>query len=506
MTRTKAAKQKRAAAKRLGLPQNPQAAAMQQAIAQQRASNLARNASKVAAKQVLANQVMGGGGNALPNTGVARMQSRRGLGAPVGMHGVEFAYNALGSTDTGREWALVALHPCGEYVTTANGVPDETQAVAVTPCYRAESKIQWDASLFGTPPTPTAPFQYDVQIVSLPHPELNYIYRLGYQGGWSKWVPVHMPVFQTGASGTASTLDSMGLTSHRGMGKGLTMYLDAPALADQGRLIAGQIKPQVQKEEYDFSLSSTTGASPQSGSGRFEGWGYYVPLSEDELVQQDPKCAQWHARDGCYIPHRFVQPKQDFVATNPGTLGHAPGSSDSTALAQVPLTGLWLMNEPSTTLELSHTMDMITGGTWTAALSGLYDPAIMDWGYSEPENFYTSVTFFLGISNQASVQVKTRLHVEAEALGRNSASAPFSHQSPMLDRQALDLVAKVGQVQQHVFFAADNDLGSILASIGKILPGIVTPVADIVGSSGIPILGDIGKVVGRISRGISGML
>lgn len=123
---------------------------------------------------------------------------------------------------------------------------------------------------------------------------------------------------------------------------------------------------------------------------------------------------------------------------------------------------------------------------------------------SNPGNLYTGVAFFKAISGSASIQVKSRVYLEAEAAEKRSPAAPFAHKPPTLDRQAIDLVTRVAQVQPHVFYARDNDFSSILQSIGKILPGImdwVQPVADRLANSGLPFLSPLGLGAGAFSRG-----
>jgi len=427
------------------------------------------------------------------------------IGRPLAMRGAQLTYQALGSTDQGREWSLLALHPCGEYVTTADGIPDESQANSVTPGYRGQSVIGWNANLFATPPSPTGDFQYDVQLVVLPHSELDYVYRIGYQGTWSKWVFIHGATFQRNAtSPRAVTLDDSGMSAWRLMGRGLTVHLIAPTLADQGQLVAGQIKPVVIEKHVDFN-SQKDNAGTQTGEGDFFGWGYYVPHSEMELVQQDPLAAQWDARKGCYIPMRFIQPVQLYADTITGTT-QTGVVGDGSALGAQPSTGIWMLTAPSATIEGGGTDDVYNPtATWTEnTFLDVMRASKMDWGVSRPGNQYSAVSFFLGISNQATLQVKTRTYIQAEVVGVDSPAAPFTHKSPLLDRAALDIVTKVGQVQEHVFLAKDNDLGSILASVGKILPGIIAPIGDLLAGSGIPIAQDIGRVGAHLARKVAG--
>lgn len=424
------------------------------------------------------------------------------FGHPISIPGgMEFTYKALGNTDEGREFALVNLHPCGEYVTEAPGIPDESQVSCVTPAFRGDSVVAIDRAYFTTPPDLPSEFRYDIQLAVLPLPEIDYVFRVRVptlNTGWSRWVVRRTTYFSNSADGTATTLASAGYSSSRMIGRGITVHFDAPALADQGRLIAGQIKPP---SRVDFT--TPTGVGTTNDPVPVRTMAFYLPQSETELMQQDPIAAQWEARDGTYIPHRYINPSQLFSATRTGNTEIVRvGDKD----VRIPTSLFTLVTSPNalTDSKLHQPFYHEVKPTWDVDGTPLGIPVAnaCDWGVSDPLNQYTSVQFFLGISNTAQLHVKTRLYLENEAHAKESPVTPFLHKSPVLDPRAMQIVATIAQSQQHVFFAVDNDLGSILQSIGKILPGLFQSLEG----SGIPWLNTFGTLGGHAGRGLKNLV
>jgi len=431
---------------------------------------------------------------------------------PLTARGMKLVYDALGSTDAGRMWALLALHPCGEYVSSCDGIPDETMAAAVTPTYRAHTTVSWNSDLFITKPEPAAGFSYDVQIVTPPFPEIDYLYRLRYNGVWSKWVAIRLPGFPfIEGLPAAKCLDAVGLSKYRFVARGMTLYLDAPRLSDNGRYVGGQVATILKKDRYEWSNESVApkdGSDPAFGEGATSLFSITVPEDEDQLVLQDNLVAQWPARDGAYIPHRFVSPVQQYQETAGASyFSKAPVyQSDGTVTTiQVPSSALTVAYSSSQGTSIDNSENFYNPNPPWAAPSGTsaLAPERCTWGVSDPGNLCTGVSFFKAISGTASIQVKSRVYLEAEAAEAASAAAPYAHKPPCLDRKALDLVTMVAQVQPHVFYARDNDFSSILQSIGKMLPGIlgwIDPVADRLTRAGLPFVSPVAKGLGAASK------
>lgn len=473
-----------------------------------------------------------------------------GLGYPVTVPGrALLTYNLLGNTDEGRTFALVNLHPCGEYVTNSCGIPDESQVSSVTPSFRGDSIVSMNRLYFENPPTLPSDYRYDIQLVVLPIPEIDYIFRVRVNAlntGWSRWVVRRTTYFSSEADGTAVGLLESGYSGARVVGRGITVHFDAPALADQGKLIAGQIRAPHRGVDVSVSLASVSPAETGQEQtldpidpGTVRRHIMYLPQEPTELTVQDVYAAQWEARFGSYIPHRYVQPVQQFTRLESGAVttlrsvynGPRATGANLVATTTVPKTYFSMVDNPqlrysSDTAQKVYQPSDRTWGSATsitippasgtgegtlynkvASLTGLAENGNSTetygfWGGSELINHYTSVQFFMGIQNTAQLHVKTRLHLECEVQAKDSAVTPFLHKSPTIDRRALDTVAYVAQNQAHVFFASDNDLSSILQSIGKILPGLLSAMQG----SGIPFVENVGKVGGNIGRGLKDLL
>lgn len=448
---------------------------------------------------------MGGGLGATPRRPPRGSQT---LGYPVSIPGaMEFTYNALGNTNEGREFALVNLHPCGEYVTEAPGIPDESQVSSVTPAFRGDNTIAVDPAYFATPITLPAEYRYDIQLVVLPIPEVDFIFRVRVpvaSPDWSMWVVRRTTYFSNAADGTAITMATSGYSSSRMIGRGITVHFDAPKLADQGRLVAGQIKPVSRTEDVTPpTVNSTSSVAAAKVTT------YYVPQSETELMQQDPAAAQWEARSGTYIPHRFIQPTQLFSSVQPGTTERITFDIEGGTSGRIdmPAAMFCLADSPDTVALETGRQRIYHRQTPTWNIDGTVPPGIpspntCDWGVSDPLNQYTSVQFFLGMQHTSQLHIKTRLYLENEAHARDSPVTPFLHKSPSYDFRAMQIVALVAQNQQHVFYAADNDLSSILQSIGKILPGLLGALEG----SGLPLASTAGMLGGHVGRGLKALL
>lgn len=475
-----------------------------------------------------------------------RSYNNRGtsLGYPVNIPGhADMVYRALGTTDEGRLFSLVHLHPCGEYVVNSCGIPDQSQTASVTPTFRGDSVVAMSANYFASPPTLPADFRYDIQLVVLPIPEVDYIFRVrvpSLNTGWSRWVVRRTAYFSRSGDGTSVGLAESGYSGARVVGRGITVHFDAPQLADQGRLIAGQIRAPSASTDVTVALAALTDSNGSQipvnpvDSASIRRHVIYLPQDETELTNQDPLAAQWEARLGSYIPHRYVQPTQLFTKLSSGrvstlkSLRVQTGSEtvETSYTTTVPKNYFAIVNNNELRYSAETAQPIFnnltgTGAndprTWAytavgpSASSNLQVSSITElaetgddqteygfWGGSEFINHYTSVQFFLGIQNTAQLHIKTRLHMECEVHAQQSPVTPFAHKSPTYDPVAIQTVTVIAQNQAHVFFASDNDLSGILQSIGAILPGL----ARSLGNSGVPILSTIGKVVGVVGKGL----
>jgi len=406
---------------------------------------------------------------------------------PMAMRGVDQVFRALGSTDDGRRWALAALHPCDEELTPPEGIPDLSSTTVASPSLRNTSTI---SSLVSTGEFVDA--SWDCQVICPPIPEIDYLYRQKLAGTttWGDWNLVRPASFPASADGTATTLLTTGYSRYRYQGRGYTFQHIASGLTNEGTLFAGQVQAT---ESSQYSPEFAT--APTSPEGR--AWQTVInpPAFPQDLVQEDSLAVQWQAKHGAYMPLRFVDTVHlyrpaagDGVIT--GGAASVPASwayvSSATTAGGVPTVN---------TIVKTPTPVFTTPGSTVTAVQ-------MAYGASPAGNLLTGIFFFMGINSKASFEVKSRMHLENQVARDGFAVQPFVHSPPVYDREALEIVGKVGQVQKHAYYAVYNDLGQILNSIWGAIRSVGSPIAKVLAGSGIPVLSTVGNIAGKLIRGV----
>jgi len=390
-----------------------------------------------------------------PDTGIQSSSPGVSLGADIPGLPV-----TNGMTTAGEAWAMKAMHPNGEEATGVTGIPDHVSVPVVTPEFRTNTVI----TSIGTSSTKTD----DVDVMVLPFADLPAIYRR-YESGTSpgpdtKWVPLWnatltvidklrdqagaqaggtpgakqytYPVFQS----NLDTVYGYGRVTH----KGVTMHLDAPALADQGRIVAGQMALPFLAEQSEISISAWTDRSGSPGTPRFLIDAFSldsVPLSEDCLVQASPGAAAWEARQGVYMPLRFRDPVHNFSP-----------SGESTMLSISNSNGIKLGVQSNTNISGPEG----TTGNIKAYLTGRM-----------LLNCQTGVVLLRGISPTANVHVKVITGLES-LVETCSAIAPYQRMSPALDVEAINYVTRMGQELPQALPASYNDMGGLFGLIKNV--------------------------------------
>lgn len=454
--------------------------------------------------------------------------------------------NVIGETIPGGRWALAALDSCGEENAVGVGLPDAKTCSVVLPRYKGESEINFDLTMFQTPPA-IETTSWSIEILSPPIPEIEYIYRIRSDQNnlWSEWRVVRLPnfgnitlaslgpydpgvhavndvVINEQIAGT--TMSEAGYGRYRIVAKGLTIELNAPALANQGRVISGQLSIDQNSEDITV-IGYSPGASPFIGAdtgvdASMRMTRLRVPESEQQIVASCPTAYQAEAKAGAYIVHKFTGSLQgyDFNDTIPAryiTLASYT-AADAARSLEYPTSalGLIIQNQDGTSDNVFFTPDSrlpsrtpVHAGTTftpytkrTMALAQHLHPYI-----SAPSQMTMSVTFFLGLSANsgigiASLRVKSRTFLECVPSFNNPSIAPFIERSPLFDPEALELVARIGQTAQDAYPASYNGFGDLL---GKILRKVVDfgkPIAKVLGF--IP---GVGTIANYASEGLDAL-
>jgi hypothetical protein len=383
---------------------------------------------------------------------------------------------------------MKALHPCGEEATGVTGIPDHVSIPVVTPEFRADVVI----TSIGTAATDTD----DVDIFVLPFADLPAIWRRYKSGSVTirsgDWNPVWNSTFDSvnklidADSVDATTGDPINVTIPeqstnmqrtygygRATYKGVTVHLDAPALSDQGRLVAGQLSLPFQTVENPIRASgwntSLTGPAAPSTFVVNDLEAYSIdsiPITESCLVQSSPGSAAWEAREGCYIPLRFRDPVHNFAPSGRKSLlvcdtNDLPNSDALSALRSVEL----------------HTAPPPVSKTGKVSLTIV--PRML-------LNLQTGVVLLRGISPTANVQFKTITGLEA-MVETCSTVSPYQRMSPKLDCDAINMVARMSQELSQVYEAKYNDMGGMIGA----LIGVTKKIRG--GLSKLPLIGGIWK-------------
>jgi len=435
----------------------------------------------------------------------------------------------LGDTVAGRNWAIQALHPCGAgYI--ADGLPDTQCASVATPVYRAESMISFNPALFASTPS-DGQTTYNIQIVSVPVPEVDYMYRLFSvkDSVWSRWHVRRTPGYglPDPATGNAPpsdgiTLLSVGYSEYRIIGKGHTLELNASAIANQGRIISGQIngiaaQAEVTAATTGLQVATTPVALRPVGTATTELTDFRVPNTPQFLVMNCPNVYQEEATAGAYIVVKFTAPLKGFqfaqcregdFTTTPGN--EAQDATVATSVTHYPSTALTITATDSPTTDPSTSESQFDGSSsWNslfATAAGFnYSPGAGSFWHpyvSRPDGVMTTVTFFEGLivggdaTQGATVRVKTRLALECQTFG-GPAVGPFIHPSPLYDDVAITQVAKISQCAPDAYPAKYNGLGDVLGSVWNWMKKIGKPVL-----TGMQVIPGIGSLA---SAGLAGM-
>ena len=383
---------------------------------------------------------------------------------------------SMGATGPGRSWAVRALHPCGEDLTgTLRGIPDRTSMPICCPEGRLFTNVTKPSLSVRTQPEGNdfdwgKVKTWNLCIISLPSDRGLIVLQANASdafvdtnpaenasiGVWNWVKPDATPsdsvtvasaacmILEVPVISSSTSLESVA-QSFRVDYFGVTTHLNAPALSNQGRVVAGQVTGNYHQPEL-------TNPSAQA-----EVWDIHVLMDQVQLTQTDVSVYNGEAKKGVYLPHRIANPVVN--------------------LKQIPkLPRNVRINPPSD--------GEIVGGD-------LGDTAFID------TDWLVGVQFYLGIDPAASVDVKVRLGLEF-GVSFDSPWRPFVMKSPLLDQKALDVVATLAQSEPHAYEAKYNDLGKILNNIGSGLGQMGIPIVSDVANTVTPIVSTIGSMLGSL--------
>jgi len=197
--------------------------------------------------------------------------------------------------------------------------------------------------------------------------------------------------------------------------------------------------------------------------------------------------------NGVYMPLRYSNDNWRYYDTATGDVLNYLGTSAFPTAGVLPASWVQLVDGAATTPS-----DVVLPNTPTFTMPGgaPTNQQRLIYGTSDMTPFLTGVVIFEGLSQAASVQVKSRKYMEnqLEPLdgGVNQvalAVRPFAKQSPMYDPIALEVVAVTSQSAPHAYPAEANDFGTVMKSIWNTLKTVgrhILGATDLAAAAGIP--------------------
>jgi len=442
------------------------------------------------------------------------------LQRPGGFHAL---MSTLGNTLEGQRWAMTALDPCGP-IPDNMGIPDSSGAPVATPTYRGEITLAYDTSMFDT--APTTPSLYDIEAYFPPIPEIALVYRIRDVGTntWSNTRVIRQDGFPLNYSITGGvvgsdiivgqTLKSVGYGKVRISGAGRNFELDAPDIANQGRMTLGQVEAVMEVISSDAYAGGPSPGFYVQPQDSVQYCALRLPDTSRFLVNGCPNVYQAEAKLGAYAPRKFTGAlaAQQYKTTGGGggivsaldgtsTFCATPDTFMAVYYGDSPITE----SEGASSAKFTNDSSLfgvmsgatgVTGALHTANgwLASHVHPAI-----TMPVDMLTPVVFIeglsVGVGSQvgASVRVKSRDYLECISTGAG-AIAPFVHRSPVLDQRAIDVVCTIGQMGADAYPSSYNDFGDMLRAIWNGVRTVATPLLGL--TSAIPGIGGVASKLG----------
>jgi len=385
----------------------------------------------------------------------------------------------LGSTREGAQWALKCLHPCGEQSGGTYGIPDRTSLQVALPEARGQLVITAPSQL-------TAGQTWDCVVIFPDIVEVSCVVFV--KGSGQTWSTVRANLDSTTPTYTAPVINYYSLFSSTDMANdarkwrtahgGATGHLVANSLTDQGMQYGDLAEAELVPRSADAKV----------GPPAFPSWSgavYRLPLIDpSSMAERSTRLYVNNAREGVYTVRYPLEATGAMEYYDESSVPNPAPENTSRACIQ--------FNWP----------DIDSVGSASSFQSGAYTSLRTRNGVSAKGGFMTGLWVWEGLDSAASVQVKTKAGIEMTTTNATIAQA-FTNLSPMLDQEALDVVARVAQRAAGSYPANYNDLSKILGSIWGAVKGIAGPVvgiADHLSGMGVPVLSDVSAVVRDIGR------
>jgi hypothetical protein len=233
----------------------------------------------------------------------------------------------LGTTKSGQDWCLKALHP-SEPIVTLDGIPDQDACTTVFQAYGMSQSVSKPAGAAGS---------WNFDAFFFPHPYiLGAIYAYDTGAAHSAWTTIYntqignTPITQATCF---AAFDSI-CRQYRIGYMGVTGYHDCSATANEGTIAIAQFSCQ----PVTVSLPTSTGSQADI-SVSILGEAYIDPPRTYEQMQSMPNAYLSNAREGFYAPYKLSRGFNDwhdaadsrqyfswYWGSNNATFGHSSTS------------------------------------------------------------------------------------------------------------------------------------------------------------------------------------
>lgn len=359
-----------------------------------------------------------------------------------------------------------ALHP-SDPITTCSGVPDESSFPTVSVAYQQTFKVTAPS----LPGDPLTSWGVDFNLM----PDVIHMGSMGIVGPTGQTIATQAVLNPqlTGAtySEKFDAFIKLKPVRHRLMYCGVTVTLDAPALANQGTVVACQHAvdpdvfnvvsivqpapaPRAEAARSDAAAKPRAPALATTMSKHLRCFPLGTMISYDQAMGM-PNTLVGQAKDGVYMPLRLSETSQEWVSLADLSFVGAPNYSSAAGeyygdvdyrvftAANMPDAPTYVM--PYASCRAGYVTD--TGSPFGDLI---YRPLNAEWGYLG----------FRNLSINSSLSFTIRMGIEAEVLP-SSILAPYQKSSPEYDPQALQAYFHISRQLKDAYPADYNDLAKL---------------------------------------------
>lgn len=411
----------------------------------------------------------------------------------------------LGSTESGKVWCLKALHP-SDPATEVRGIPDKSAVPTVFLNYQSTFTVP--------PPGDTKPsWQFDAALI--PHPVNFLTLEKQYSDGTANSTASFLNAQITGATHSAKYLNFAGLCERWRLAyMSVTVYQDAPSLADQGTIVVCQLPVQPLVTNVGTSvIPYPIGGSPSRITGQVKVETYQpgdYPVFERS--QAMPNAYFSRSKEGAYVPLKLTKTCQKWHSdADSSMLGINETAADLLPVALRP----YFVDTGFSSIPIVADLaayNATGGGTYPHL--GLHE-ATRVTSFTDGVVFGTSVTIGqrtspscndnwahisarnLSVSTSYSFFVRCGFEVQVQP---GSILSPELKLSPMYDEEALKSYFMISREMKDAYPADYNDLGKIwnvikgaARTVLPVLKNIPGPIG-MIASAGEQIANGFGKL------------